>query len=150
LETPIVANQLEMSLLRRDWVESTVLVNHPEGRGYSFPHGTVEYCVANGVELQAYGSLAQGRFTGAQSAELSPAESATADKLAQLAAEKNTTPESVLLGWLMKHPAGISPVVGTTNPARIQACADAASVAAGMSRAEWYGLWVSARGNNIP
>ncbi|MCR1162736.1 aldo/keto reductase [Paenarthrobacter sp. UW852] len=150
LETPIVANQLEMSLLRRDWVESTVLVNHPEGRGYSFPHGTVEYCVANGVELQAYGSLAQGRFTGAQSAELSPAESATADKLAQLAAGKNTTPESVLLGWLMKHPAGISPVVGTTNPARIRACADAASVAAGMSRAEWYGLWISARGSNIP
>ncbi|MEQ4567050.1 aldo/keto reductase [Paenarthrobacter sp. CAP02] len=150
LETPIVANQLEMSLLRRDWVESTVLVNHPEGRGYSFPHGTVEYCVANGVELQAYGSLAQGRFTGTQSAELSPAESATADKLAQLAAGKNTTPESVLLGWLMKHPAGISPVVGTTNPARIRACADAASVAAGMSRAEWYGLWISARGSNIP
>ncbi|MCF3137852.1 aldo/keto reductase [Paenarthrobacter sp. AR 02] len=150
LETPIVANQLEMSLLRRDWVESTVLVNHPEGSGYSFPHGTVEYCVANGVELQAYGSLAQGRYTGAPSAEFSPAESATADKLAQLAAGKNTTPESVLLGWLMKHPAGISPVVGTTNPARIQACADSASVAAGMSRAEWYGLWVSARGNNIP
>lgn len=31
LQTPIVANQLEMSLLRRDWLESTVLVNHPKG-----------------------------------------------------------------------------------------------------------------------
>lgn len=150
LEMPIVANQLEMSLLRRDWLESTVLVNHAEGREYSFPHGTLEHCMAKGIELQAYGSLAQGRYTGASSAEFSPAESAAADILEKLAAEKDTTPESVLLGWLMKHPAGISPVVGTTNPMRIKACADAAAVAADMTRAEWYGLWVAARGNNIP
>jgi predicted oxidoreductase len=150
LETPIVANQLEMSLLRRDWLESTVLVNHSEGLGYSFPHGTMELCMAEGIELQAYGSLAQGRYTGAPSEEMSPAEAATASMVEQLAGEKDTTPEAVLLGWLMKHPAGISPVVGTTNPARIAACADAARIADSMSRAEWYGLWVTARGNNIP
>ncbi|WP_159706858.1 aldo/keto reductase family oxidoreductase [Arthrobacter sp. 18067] len=150
LEMPVVANQLEMSLLRRDWLESTVLVNHAEGLGYSFPHGTLEHCMAKGIELQAYGSLAQGRYTGARPGKLSPAESATASMLQQLAGEKDTTPEAVLLGWLMKHPARISPVVGTTNPVRIQACADAASVAATMSRAEWYGLWVAARGTNIP
>lgn len=150
LETPVVANQLEMSLLRRDWLESAVLVNHTEGVGYSFPHGTVEWCMANGIELQAYGSLAQGRYTGAPAEELSPAEAATASMLERLAGEKGTTVESVLLGWLMKHPARISPVLGTTNPARIAACADAASVAQSMSREEWYGLWVAARGSNIP
>ncbi|BCW59793.1 aldo/keto reductase [Arthrobacter sp. StoSoilB20] len=150
LETPIVANQLEMSLLRRDWLESTVLVNHADGLGFSFPHGTLEHCMAQGIELQAYGSLAQGRYTGAPAAELSPAESAATEMLEKLAGEKNTTPESVLLGWLMKHPAGISPVIGTTNPGRIKACADAASVAATMTRAQWYGLWVAARGSNIP
>ncbi|GAA3283118.1 oxidoreductase [Paenarthrobacter aurescens] len=150
LETPIVANQLEMSLLRRDWLESTVLVNHAEGLEYSFPHGTLEHCMTQGIELQAYGSLAQGRYTGANPEELSPAEAATAAMLEQLAAEKDTTPESVLLGWLMKHPARISPVIGTTNGKRIKACADAASVAATMTRAQWYGLWVAARGNNIP
>ena len=48
LETPVVANQLEMSLLARAWLESTVLVNHAEGLDYSFPHGTLEYCAANG------------------------------------------------------------------------------------------------------
>ncbi|MFF1828933.1 aldo/keto reductase family oxidoreductase [Paenarthrobacter sp. NPDC058040] len=148
LETPIVANQLEMSLARRDWLESTVLVNNPEGLDYSFPHGTLEHCMANGIELQAYGSLAQGRYTGAGLE--SPADAATAAMLDRLAEDKGTTPESVLLGWLMKHPAKISPVVGTTNPKRIKACADAAATAANMSRAEWYGLWTAARGSNIP
>ena len=150
LEMPIIANQLEMSLLRRDWLESTVLVNHADGLGFNFPHGTVELCMAKGIELQAYGSLAQGRYTGAPAEEMSPAESATAEMLQRLAGEKGTTPESVLLGWLMRHPARISPVLGTTNPGRIAACSDAASVAAAMSRAEWYGLWVTARGSNIP
>ena len=48
LEAPVVANQLEMSLLKRAWLESTVLVNHAEGTDYSFPHGTVEHCVRQG------------------------------------------------------------------------------------------------------
>lgn len=150
LEMPIIANQLEMSLLRRDWLESTVLVNHADGLGFNFPHGTLELCTAKGIELQAYGALAQGRYTGAPSGEKSPAESATAEMLQRLAREKGTTPESVLLAWLMRHPARISPVLGTTNPGRIAACSDAASVAAAMSREEWYGLWVAARGSNIP
>ncbi|MGA7203178.1 MAG: aldo/keto reductase, partial [Specibacter sp.] len=42
LPVPIVANQLEMSLGRRAWVESTVLVNRDEDGGVGFPHGTLE------------------------------------------------------------------------------------------------------------
>ena len=150
LETPVVANQLEMSLLKRAWLESTVLVNHAEGADYIFPHGTVEHCVRHGITLQAYGALARGLYTGAPAATPTDAEEATAALVAKLAAEKNTTGESVLLGWLMKHPAGIAPVIGTANPERIRACAGAADVAAAMTRAEWYRLWVTARGSNIP
>ena len=64
LETPVVANQLELSLLKRDWLESTVLVNHPDAHSYSFPHGTLEYCARQGITLQAYGALARGHYTG--------------------------------------------------------------------------------------
>lgn len=150
LEVPIVANQLEMSLHRRAWLESTVLVNHDDALGYSFPHGTLEHCVAQGIELQAYGSLAQGRYTGSTADAPTAADAATAALVAELAEAKGVTPEAVLLGWLMKHPARISPVLGSSNPARIAACADAAAVAAAMTRAEWYGLWVAARGSKLP
>jgi predicted oxidoreductase len=70
--------------------------------------------------------------------------------LAEMARGYGTTVEAVLLGWLMKHPAGIAPVIGTANPDRIRACAGAARVAETMTRAEWYRLWVTARGSNIP
>lgn len=150
LETPVVANQLEMSLLKRAWLESQVLVNHPEHLDYSFPHGTVEYCTRNAITLQAYGSLARGLYTGAEPESPRSAESATAELVSELAAEHGTSGEAILLGWLMKHPAGIAPVIGTINPDRIRACADAARVAAALSRADWYRLWVTARGSNIP
>ncbi|MBO1267119.1 aldo/keto reductase [Arthrobacter sp. PO-11] len=150
LGVPLVANQLEMSLFRRAWLESTVLVNHDDGLGHSFPHGTLEHCLRDGIELQAYGSLAQGRYSGSPSDTPTAADSATAAMLAALAAEKGTTAEAVLLGWLMKHTARISPVIGTSNPGRIAACGDAAAVAAAMTRAEWYGLWVAARGGDLP
>jgi predicted oxidoreductase len=150
LETPVVANQLELSLLKRDWLESTVLVNHPDARSYSFPHGTLEYCARQGITLQAYGALARGHYTGNPPERPTPAESATASLLAEMARENGTTVEAVLLGWLMKHPAGIAPVIGSANPDRIRACAGAARAAQTMTRAEWYRLWVTARGSNIP
>ena len=61
-----------------------------------------------------------------------------------------SAPSLILLGWLMKHPARISPVLGSTSPARIASCADAGRVAAELTRAEWYALWISARGSRIP
>ncbi|MGX5715355.1 aldo/keto reductase [Arthrobacter sp. MAHUQ-56] len=150
LETPVVANQLEMSLLKRAWLESQVLVNHPGHLDYSFPHGTVEFCTRNNITLQAYGSLARGAYTGVEPESPVSPEAATTELVAQLAAEYATTGEAVLLGWLMKHPAGIAPVIGTVNPDRIRACGDAGRVADSMTRPDWYKLWVTARGSNIP
>jgi predicted oxidoreductase len=150
LDVPVVANQLEMSLLKRAWLESQVLVNHAESLDYGFPHGTLEYCSRNGITLQAYGSLARGLYTGAGPEDPTAAETATAVLVGELARQHGTSGEAVLVGWLMKHPAGIAPVIGTVNPARIRACADAGRVAKEMSRADWYRLWVTARGSNIP
>ncbi|MFZ3467918.1 aldo/keto reductase [Streptomyces sp. 4.24] len=147
LDFPLVANQLEMSLDRRDWLEDGVLVNTPAAASVGFPAGTVEYCVANGVRLQAWGALAQGRFTGRQE---SAREHATAELLIALAKAKDTTPETILLWWLQRHPARIAPIVGTGRPDRIRACRDAALRAPDLSHEEWYSLWLTARGAPLP
>ncbi|GAA3438075.1 aldo/keto reductase [Kutzneria kofuensis] len=147
LDEPLAANQLEMSLHRRDWLEAGVLVNHPEGSGLSFPEGTVEYCRANGVRIQAWGSLAQGIYSGARRSE---ADNEAYELVNAMAAEKGTTAEAIVLGWLMRHPARIEPVLGTANPDRIRACGDAAAQAAAMTNVEWYRLWTAARGNAVP
>ncbi|MGW9370122.1 aldo/keto reductase [Streptomyces xanthophaeus] len=147
LDVPLVANQLEMSLHSRDWVEAGVLLNTAGATGNGFPFGTLEHCRDHGIRLQAWGALAQGRFTGLQQ---TPAERATADLLAELARRKGTTPETVLLWWLARHPAGIAPVIGTARPDRIRACRDAALREPDLTHEEWYELWITARGVPLP
>jgi predicted oxidoreductase len=147
LDQPLVANQLEMSLYRRDWLEAGVVLNTPEAAANGFPFGTIEHCRTNGIRLQAWGALAQGRYTGrAQTAT----EQATAGLVASLAAAKNTTSETILLWWLHRHPAHISPVIGSARPERIRACRDAVRRDPSLTHEEWYELWITARGASLP
>ncbi|ASN52755.1 aldo/keto reductase family oxidoreductase [Sinomonas sp. R1AF57] len=156
LPAPLAANQLELSLGRPDFVESGILVNHPEGAAVSFPHGTLEHCARTGAEVQAWSPLAGGRFTGrttpasGSADDRTRADLATADLVRRMAEERGTTPEAVVLGWLMRHPARIAPVIGSATPERIRACAGAEDVAQSMSRPEWYALLAAARGRRVP
>lgn len=150
LPVPLVADQLELSLARHDFADTTVLVNHADGAGTSFPHGTLEHCARRGIEVQAWSPLAGGRYSGRATAESPDADRATAALVAELAASKGTEPEAIVLGWLLRHPARISPVIGSANPRRIAACADAEAVGAAMTREEWYALYQTARGKRIP
>lgn len=147
LGVPLVVNQLEMSLHRRDWVEDGVLVNTPASAANGFPAGTVEHCRRNDIALQAWAPLAQGRFTGRQQTET---ERATAQLVAELAEAKGTTPEAVVLWWLQRHPARIAPVIGSTNPQRVLACRDAVQREPDLTHEEWYRLWITARGEALP
>ncbi len=147
LDFPLVANQLEMSLKSRDWVEAGVLVNTPAAAANGFPAGTLEHCATHGIRLQAWGPLAQGSYTGR---EATPAEYATAQLVTALAEKKHTTPETIILWWLQRHPARIAPVIGTANPTRIRACRDAAHRDPDLTHEEWYELWVTARGAALP
>ncbi|WP_245225245.1 aldo/keto reductase [Streptomyces smyrnaeus] len=143
LDLPLVVNQLEMSLDHRDWIESEVLVNTSALAHNGFPHGTLQFCSAHGIQLQAWGALARGRFTGPDSGQ-------AGQLVAELARSKGTTAETIVLWWLQRHPAAIAPVVGTTRPDRIHACRDAVLREPDLTHQEWYELWVAARGAPLP
>ncbi|WP_372697492.1 aldo/keto reductase family oxidoreductase [Arthrobacter sp. JSM 101049] len=156
LDEPLAVNQLQLSLGHRGWLESAVMANvlDPQAGGpgadaASFPHGTLEYCAAHGAELQAWGAMDRGRYTRGPAA-VPDSDRPAAALVARLADKLDATPEAVVLGWLMRHPARIRPVVGTTSPARIAACAGADTVAARMTGDDWYALWTAARGEPLP
>ena len=144
LDEPLVVNQLELSLARLDAIDVGTTFNDPQaatrpgGIGWA---GTLEYAQQHGVQIQAWGALAQGRFSD-------PAASAAAKVVQEVAEAHRTTANAVLLAWLLRHPAGIQPVIGSGNPERIRACGDAVKLQ--LSREEWYRLYVAARGQALP
>ncbi|MEV6693757.1 aldo/keto reductase [Micromonospora sp. NPDC051196] len=147
LDLPLVVNQLQMSLADRDWLEAGVLVNTSPAAELGFPLGTVEHCRLNRIGVQAWGPLARGRLTGAAQ---TPAQQATAEHVAALADQHGTTPETILLWWLQRHPARIVPVIGTARPERIRACADTVRREPELTHEQWYELWLTARGEALP
>ncbi|MBS8266459.1 aldo/keto reductase [Mesobacillus boroniphilus] len=144
----IIVNQLEMSLNKIGWLDTGVHVNQEAARQNTFPEGTLEYLQMEGIQIQSWGSLAKGLYTGKNIENESESVKNTAALVQKLAKKKQTTPEAIVLAWLMRHPAAIQPVIGTVNPARIQACGDAVNV--DLSRDEWYSLYVSSRGERLP
>lgn len=147
---PMIVNQLNMSLKEIDWLEQGVLVNQKEGTRVNFPDGTIEYCRLNNVQIQAWGPLANGNYSGRTIDTPSQSVLATKELVEKMAREKETSTEAIVLGWLMRHPAMIQPVIGTTNPDRIIKCQDAVRQAEIMTREEWYALYTTSRGNKLP
>ena len=149
-EQPIIVNQLEMSLNKLDWVDQGVHVNQNAGNTTHFADGLLEHCMLQNVQIQAWSPLAKGIFSGNAMENMTDAEKNTAALVEKMANEKETSKEAIVLGWLMRHPAKIQPVIGTSNPTRIKHCEDAIRQSEIMTREEWYSLYVSARGNRLP
>ncbi len=129
-------------------LEAGVLVNQQEGAEVSFPEGTIEFCWMEQIQIQAWSPLAKGVFTGREPENQPESVRLTAALVREMAERKGTAPEAIVLAWLMRHPAGIQPVLGTIRPERIQASAEALQVS--LSREEWYSLYVSSRGRKMP
>jgi predicted oxidoreductase len=148
LDVPLVANQLEMSLLKTDWLDADTCFNDAQGQSSLVWGDTLQYCQSQQIGLQAWGSLGKGKYSGGAPQDAPPAVLATAQLVQHLAKEHGVARESVVLAWLLKHPARIQAVIGTAQPERIRACADASRVA--LTRAQWYALYQSARGRPLP
>jgi len=134
---PLVINQVELNLAR-SW-----LINDGISGDAS---STLEYCRRTKTLIQAWSPLAHGRLLGVT--DPASANWKVSKLIADMAAEKNVSAEAIMLAWLLRHPAGIQPVFGTTRPDRIRQCAQADSIT--LSREEWYALFNAARGGDIP
>ena len=148
LPDPLVANQLEMNLLHHGFAEAGISFNqaspgYPDGW-----EGVLEYCRLKGVSLQAWSPLARGVLTGGDLSEQSLAVQKTAALVKAMASAHQVSGEAIFLAWLMRHPAGIQPVLGTSRSNRLRACAESINVK--LSREEWYRLFETARGASMP
>lgn len=148
LSQPLIANQMEMSLRNLDWLNESVTAGMASGTANHFSPGIIEYCRSNNMQIQAWGCLAQGLFSGRNLDGQPENVIATANLVAIMAEEFKVSKEAIVLAWLMRHPANIQPIIGTTNPERIKACAQATEVQ--LSREQWYQLYVTSRGERLP
>lgn len=148
LDIPIHCNQIELSLGHIDCIDQGIIANVSGEKSDNGMAGTLEYCQLNKIQIQAWGSLSQGLFSGRTLTDQPEAVIQTAQLVQNLALEYQVSREAIVLAFLFKLPQNILPVIGTVNPERIKACAE--GVAVELSREHWYQLFVSARGRSVP
>jgi predicted oxidoreductase len=124
----LVVNQVEISLLHRD----------------CFFDGTLDQCLREQVMPLSWSPLAGGRLS-----DISETDDekllALFDEMDAVAAIYGFDRSTLALAWLLKHPSGIVPIVGSRDPAKIKWATQAAEVE--LSREDWYRLLVAAQGH---
>ncbi|MCF6129866.1 aldo/keto reductase [Flavobacterium sp. AS60] len=68
--------------------------------------------------------------------------------LAQLVDKYHLGSDTILLAWVLKHPANVIPVAGTVNIARIQALMKAVEM--DLDQLDWFAIWTESMGNKVP
>lgn len=133
---PLVVHQVEISLARLDCLED----------------GTLDQCLEDRITPTSWSPLARGLL--GDGGRPDPNDSRAAglrallERLDSIAKRLGVSRTVLSLAWLLKHPAGIVPVVGTTDPARIRDAVRADGLE--LSREDWYSILVAARGQGLP
>jgi len=139
LDAPIRSNQIEISLTRLT----------PLYEGWDGGDGTLDQCMALGMTPLAWSPLGNGVLAGqGNSSNNDQRLQGLRAELAAQAERYDATPAQIALAWLLAHPAGIIPLVGSANPAHIREGAGATHIT--LSREDWYRLWTAAWGRNVP
>jgi predicted oxidoreductase len=147
LNQPIVTNQVEFNLIHTQLLDEGIVFNQNNSR-LTRNEGALEYCRSHNITLQAWSPVAGGRLTGKSRPNDASHIQEAAKQVAQMAADKGVTPEAILIAWILRHPARIQPLLGTTNPERILAACEAEQVS--LTREEWYQLFIAGRGESLP
>jgi len=68
--------------------------------------------------------------------------------LSELVQKYSFGSDTLLLAWILKHPAGVIPIAGTVNIARIQSLMKAAELE--MDKEDWFAIWTESMGDDVP
>ncbi len=145
LKQKLCFNQMQLSLTNSGMIDQDLYANMQVDRGIWRDGGVLEYCRLNKITLQAWSPMQYGFFEGVflgneKFPELNK-------KIDEIAGRYGVTGTAVAIAWIMRHPAGIQPILGTTNVKRLVESCRAADFT--LTRTEWYELYQAA-GENLP
>lgn len=126
---PVSVNQVECSLLHLE----------------PFGDGTLDQCQQHHIIPMAWSPMGGGNlFVTDDDDERNKRIIAVAMYLSE---KYDSTPDIILLSWLLSHPSGILPVLGTSKTKRVEAAVAATEIK--LEREEWFMLWRASTGREV-
>ena len=145
MDMPICANQLQFSIMHAPMIQSGINVNMYNDSALNRDGGVLDYCRLHGITIQPWSPLQHGFFEGCfVDNEKFPELNAVLKTIGNKYGVSKTT---VAFAWILRHPANMQPVTGTTNLTRLSDCLKATQVT--LTREDWYEIYRAA-GNRLP
>ena len=145
LNVPLVANQMQLSIAHCPMIQGGLNMNMFNDSAIDRGAGIIEYCRMNKITIQAWSPFQYGFAKGTfidhpDFPELNA-------KLQEIADKYGVSKTTIVMSWILSHPAKIQPITGTLKKERMLECLKAADVT--LTREEWYAIYMSA-GNILP
>ena len=128
LDMPLATNQVEISV--------SCLAH--------FENENTEYFLKHKIKPMAWSPLAGGAIFDPKTEK----DQRLTAVLKTIAAELNTDIDLVMYAWLLKHPTGIMPIVGSQHINRIKSAVDALKIE--LSLEQWYKIYIASKGEDLP
>ncbi|WP_173253922.1 aldo/keto reductase family oxidoreductase [Streptococcus sp. 5346] len=145
VKQPLAVNQLQLSAAFTPGFESGFHVNMEDSQAAMRDGSIFEYCQLHDVVIQAWSVLQfgyfRGNFVGNEKFQ------ALNQVLERLAIKYGVTSSTIAISWILRYPAKMQAVVGTTNPKHLREVSQAVTFS--LTRKEWYEIYLAA-GNNLP
>lgn len=136
---PIIINQLQLSIVHSVMIDSGLNMNMKEDWAQDKDGGILDFCRLNDITIQAWSvvqaSWAEGTFID------HPAYEKLNDVLDSLAKEYHVTKSTIAIAWILRHPASILPIVGTTSLKHLEESVKAVDIH--LTRQQWYDLYLA-------
>ena len=145
VKQPLAVNQLQLSAAFTPGFESGFHVNMEDSQAAMQDGSIFEYCKLHDVVIQAWSVLQFGYFKGnfvgnEKFQQLNQV-------LNRLALKYSVSPSAIAIAWVLRYPAKMQAVVGTTNPKHLREVSQVGNFS--LTRKEWYEIYLAA-GNNLP
>lgn len=145
LEQPLAVNQLQLSPAHTPLIDAGFHVNMKDDAAIMRDGGLIDYCQLKKITIQAWSpfliDLQQGVFDN------HPDYVALNQTIRKIAERYHVSHETIVVAWILRHPAKIQTIVGSMNPERLTKIAQAKQIE--LTRPEWYEIYRSA-GNILP
>ena len=145
VEQPLIVDQVEFSLAHACLVSSGIEMNMATVGGADRDGGLLDYCRLHDITIQTWSPFQIGLWDGTF---IGNADYPELNKLLEeLAGKYGTSPTGIAAAWILRHPARMQLVAGTSSSERLKEIVEAGEIT--LSREEWYRLYKAA-GHEIP
>ena len=145
IDFDIKYNQIQFSVVHSHIINQGLFVNMSDNEAIDHSSGLLEYCMLNNIEIQAWSSLMASWEDG--SFIDNPKYAKLNEKLKELSEKYNVSKNAIAIAWILRHPANIVPIVGTTSKKHLLEIVKAIDIV--LTKEEWYMLYL-ASGHYLP